>query len=329
MVHDDLRVEWIRQRVSAGFNLSGCPNSFDELLNKNDGEEEQKIFRFLNVVSEEDSSSCLFFFKTIKEVEIEVEIPVEIEEDAESLDADELSRSQSGEQLASYSEEAEQQSLSHRTEIQLVYRTKLHVAVNEYPQRFLNPESSTFFETQRTIVEPLDMNEANVLLPRLFDIGMQSGDPYRVLQNSLANVFIPLLTAHQMKEIGGGYQSRAASPSNLTGEEPSPPKSSEQFTVRDELLHRTYKFLGVLNTTIQHLEFQEGIMLHIPELDLEPDVNVLLSNSEIVEDLDQCVRNWQTHITIVIEEQQNKRPQAPGPMAEIAFGRTVRSSLVL
>lgn len=76
MVHDDLRVEWIRERVTAGFNLWDCPNCFDELLNRGDGEEEEKIIRYLNVVSEEDSPSCLLFFKTIREEEVEVEIPV-------------------------------------------------------------------------------------------------------------------------------------------------------------------------------------------------------------------------------------------------------------
>ena len=49
--------------------------------------------------------------------------------------------------------------------------------------------------------------------------------------------------------------------------------------------------------------------LPIPELDLEPEVDVLLSNPEIVEKLEQCVMNWQTQITIVIEEQLNKKPQ--------------------
>ncbi|KAF3695797.1 Dynein heavy chain 10, axonemal Axonemal beta dynein heavy chain 10 Ciliary dynein heavy chain 10 [Channa argus] len=216
MVHDDLRVEWIRQRVSAGFNLSGCPNCFDELLSRGDGEEEQDIIRFLNVVSEEDSSSCLLFFKTIREEEIEVKIPVEVSKDAESSDAEGMPGTESEEQITSYSEEAEEQGPIHRTEIQLVYNTELHVAVNRYPERFLKYRVFYFLRnTKETIVEPLDMNEANILLPRLFDIGMQNGDPYTVLQNELANVFIPLLTAQQMKETDGGYQSRTASPTKF------------------------------------------------------------------------------------------------------------------
>lgn len=75
MVHDDLRVEWIRQRVCAGFILPDC-NCFDELLSRGDGEEEQKIIDFLNIVSQEDSSVCLLFFKTIIEEEVDVEFPV-------------------------------------------------------------------------------------------------------------------------------------------------------------------------------------------------------------------------------------------------------------
>lgn len=38
-------------------------------------------------------------------------------------------------------------------------------------------------------------------------------------------------------------------------------------------------------------------------------MDVLCSNPETVEKLEQCVMNWHTHITIVIEEQQHKKPQ--------------------
>lgn len=72
-------------------------------------------------------------------------------------------------------------------------------------------------------------------------------------------VYIPLITAHQMKITGTGYESGAVSPQEETsgeGEEESPVKSSGQFTVRDELLNRMYKYLGMVNTTLQHLQIQ-------------------------------------------------------------------------
>lgn len=62
-----------------------------------------------------------------------------------------------------------------------------------------------------------------------------------------------------MKETGGGYQSGAVSPQEATSdkdEKESPAKLSEQFMFRNELLNRTYKFLGQINTTIQQLQIQ-------------------------------------------------------------------------
>ncbi|XP_058491324.1 dynein axonemal heavy chain 10 [Solea solea] len=320
MVHDDLRVEWVRQRVCAGFNLND--ECFDELLSREDGEEEQKIIRFLNVVSEEESPSCILFFKAIREEEIEVEIPVERTEDGDSSDPENNTWIQSGAEITSVTEETDEGRPSHRIEVQVVYHIELHVAVNSYPERFL--KSTVFYfirNISETIVEPLDMTEANILMPRLFDIGMHSGHPLFVLQSKLANVYIPLLTVHQMKITGAGYQSESVSSQESTGGhgDESSAKSSHGVPMRDELLNRTHKFLGLINTSLQHLQIQDEFTLHIPELDLKPDVDVLLSNPEMLEMLEQCVMNWQTQITIFMEEQQNKKPQAPSPMAEIAF----------
>uniref|UniRef100_A0A3Q1G9E8 Dynein axonemal heavy chain 10 n=1 Tax=Acanthochromis polyacanthus TaxID=80966 RepID=A0A3Q1G9E8_9TELE len=280
MVHHDLRVEWIRQQVSAGFNLTSCPESFDELLSREDGETEKEIIRYLNVVSEKDSSSCLLFFETMREKEIEVEVPV----------------------------------------VKVVYYIELRVAVNHHPERFLNSRIFCFLRNTKPIAEPLDMNEANILMPLLFDISIHSGHPLQVW-NSLAHVCIPPLTAHQMTKAGGGYEKEEASPEKEASgedEEKTPVKPSGQFKIRDELLHRMHKFLGVINTTLQSHQIEE-ISLHIPELDLDSGVDVLLSDPDMLEKLEQCVMNWQTQITIVIEEQQNTKPQAPGPMAEIVL----------
>uniref|UniRef100_A0A672KU77 Dynein heavy chain 10, axonemal-like n=1 Tax=Sinocyclocheilus grahami TaxID=75366 RepID=A0A672KU77_SINGR len=60
---------------------------------------------------------------------------------------------------------------------------------------------------------------------------------------------------------------------------------------------------------------------NIREEEVEGGVEVLLSNPGMVEKLEQCVMNWHTQITIVIEEQKRKKPQGPGPLAEIEFWR--------
>ena len=42
MVHDDLRVEWIRDRIFSYLYFPN-PDCFEELLSRGDGEDEQKI----------------------------------------------------------------------------------------------------------------------------------------------------------------------------------------------------------------------------------------------------------------------------------------------
>ena len=72
-------------------------------------------------------------------------------------------------------------------------------------------------------------------------------------------IYIPAITVHQIFDIWYGYQSEAASPQEETNGEAdkeSPVKSSELFTIRDELLNRTIKFLGLVNTTLQQLQIQ-------------------------------------------------------------------------
>lgn len=75
MVHDDLRVEWVRQRVCAGFQLQQSP-CFDELLCRDDGRDEELVISFLNVVSQEDRPLCLLFFKTVTEEDVELKLSV-------------------------------------------------------------------------------------------------------------------------------------------------------------------------------------------------------------------------------------------------------------
>lgn len=70
MAHHDLRVEWVKQRVCAGFRLTDC-DCFDQLLSRDDGEAEDKVTRYLNVVVEEPSWACLVFFLDLSETEDE------------------------------------------------------------------------------------------------------------------------------------------------------------------------------------------------------------------------------------------------------------------
>ncbi|XP_067295015.1 dynein axonemal heavy chain 10 isoform X2 [Pseudorasbora parva] len=353
MPHDDPRVEWIKNVVCELFYLpdSGC---FEELLSRGDGEEEQKILSFLNIVTEEEAASALFFFKHIREEEVEVEIPVDPVESTEndSVSARSPSVTSEGTLLsdrektptskrrkgktrkirASSNQEDSQsldlsvEALSEATnvekppfsiEVQIVYHVELHVDMNNIPERFEKYNVLYFLRnTKETITEPADVNDANNLMPRLIEFSMIEEHPLMMLRELLKHVYIPLLSVNQLRLTDGGYNGVAGSQDS---QESSPEKSHGAFEVRDDLLHSTHKFLLVIDQALQQLEGE--FKLHIPDMDLEGEVEMLLSNPGMVEKLEQCVMNWHTQITIVIEEQKRKKPQGPGPLAEIEFWR--------
>ncbi|XP_048858906.1 dynein axonemal heavy chain 10 [Brienomyrus brachyistius] len=352
MEFDDPRVEWIRNRVCAAFYLpeAGC---FKELLGRGDGEEEQKIARFLNEVTAEESTSMLLFFKTVREEEVEVE--VQVVEDAEDFVNGDGITEMEGQAILCESTEprSERENSDHvgdslsvtpgfgtipdvehkksltRIEVQTLYHIELHVAINTVPEMFT--KSSIFYflrNTRETIIEPLDINEANNLMPRLLETGMLNGHSLLMLKNVLCHVCIPQLTINQLKVSGGGYNQveQLAKAKDLQHRseaeeftEPKPMESYSAHVIRDELLNSVHKFHSHIDRTLQQVEGE--IKLFIPEMDLAQEADLLASMPEVVEKLEQCVINWQTQIFIVIEEQQKKKPQAPGPMAEIDFWR--------
>ena len=71
---DDVRVEWLRDKVNYSLNISD-PEVFEELINRDDGEYERVLAKFLNETAEEGKAAAIFY-KRIREEEIEVEVEV-------------------------------------------------------------------------------------------------------------------------------------------------------------------------------------------------------------------------------------------------------------
>merc|ERR1739842_42928 len=76
-VMDDPRIEWIRDRVYNALDIKEN-EVFEELLEREDGEFERNLGKFLNDSPEEGESSILFY-KIVKEEEEEVEVECEPE----------------------------------------------------------------------------------------------------------------------------------------------------------------------------------------------------------------------------------------------------------
>ena len=69
---DDVRIEWIRKQVYLALDINDL-EVFEELLDRDDGERERDLGKFLNDTPEENESSVLFY-KITREEEEEVEV---------------------------------------------------------------------------------------------------------------------------------------------------------------------------------------------------------------------------------------------------------------
>ena len=69
---DDPRIEWVRNRVYQALDIREL-EVFEELLERDDGEVERCLLKYLNDTPEENEASILFY-KVIKEEEEEVEV---------------------------------------------------------------------------------------------------------------------------------------------------------------------------------------------------------------------------------------------------------------
>ena len=70
---DDPRIEWVKNRIFEALDIVNN-KVFDEFLDRNDGEFERKLLRFLNDTPAENEVSILFY-KCITEEDEEIEIP--------------------------------------------------------------------------------------------------------------------------------------------------------------------------------------------------------------------------------------------------------------
>ena len=75
---DDPRIEWIRDKVFLALDIAEG-EVFDDMLNRDDGENEREIAKFLNETPEEHTAALLFY-KIEREEEEEVEVECGMED---------------------------------------------------------------------------------------------------------------------------------------------------------------------------------------------------------------------------------------------------------
>ncbi|XP_013358995.1 PREDICTED: dynein heavy chain 10, axonemal isoform X2 [Chinchilla lanigera] len=348
---DDLRVLWMRDRVYAAFDLSD-PQLFEELLTRDEGEAEDLILHFLNLRSDEEGASALFFYRTWVPEEVEVEIDSELsvqsgEENEEEEPADQKAealarnlqlRSDStappalGAEDGNLDGEALASPPTRRLVKRVVDKLYLQVVCTPVPEAFLGRNVVFFLRnTAETILEPGDMAEAMEIMPETLEYGLLSAHVLHFLKDVICQVFLPALSFNQHKTDSGPGAPAAELPefSEYEIDLPKVPGEAMEYhsvqLIRDEFLMNIQKFSGNIQRTMQQLEGE--IKLEMPAISVEGDVADLASDPDTLEALEQCVINWLNQISAAVEGQLKKTPQGNGPLAEIEFWRERNATL--
>ncbi|XP_054851851.1 dynein axonemal heavy chain 10 [Eublepharis macularius] len=241
---DDVRVQWLGERVHSALNVPE-PAAFEELLSRNDGEEADTVLRFLNqrASADEGGEAAALLLRQeqrLDEVEVEVEVPFEDEgdEEEERLGAtssfsmeDEKKEWKSKSSLsepvgkgtpahsstvsvtrgmANIERELGMRSSLVRTYKQMVkqevYNLYYHVALDDVPEEFVDNEAVFFLrDTTETVSEPNDVAEANDVLPELLEYGMLNGNTLVMLKQIFSLVYLPAMSYNQYKAESVSY----------------------------------------------------------------------------------------------------------------------------
>ena len=70
---DDPRLEWMINKLTLGLNIKS-PDVFEDLLSREDGNNELKMLHFFNLSTQEEGTHTLLFYKQTIEEEEEVEV---------------------------------------------------------------------------------------------------------------------------------------------------------------------------------------------------------------------------------------------------------------
>ncbi|XP_072207474.1 dynein axonemal heavy chain 10 [Excalfactoria chinensis] len=298
----DVRVQWVRDRALDALGLTDA-EPFEELLNRNGGEAGRAVLRFFSRGAENDDDvTAVLLLRAQRR-------PQEGGQAADTGGTDELGGEQEEEgsdnlfpeQLAEAASAValegnviqESKTSSLESADQKTDEVYFYVALDEFPEEFVSDATVYFLrDTKEEVAEPSDLAEAEVVLPDMIEFGLLTDDTLSMLNN---------IFSKQGKEVS-------------FAEKEAQPVGSHNVQIRND--HgNMQKFISTSHPTLQQIE--GSIKLDMPTVNLDGEVTVLATVSEVVEALESCVMTWQKLISTALEEQLTKVPQGNGPLAEI------------
>lgn len=205
------------------------------------------------------------------------------------------------------------------------------ISYEHLPEDFADDSAFYFVRNSSgPIPLPSSIEEAEELLPPLFEFGSLTAQSLLMLEHLLTFVYMPLLShSGQRNEASSDNSSQKGSTAQTadTGQDlsKSSDESQSRVILRDEFLMNMQKFSSHISRTIQQLE--GDIRLEMPDIVLGDDVAEMAKDPEIVGLLEETLHNWEVTISSALETQLKKTPQGNGPLAEIDFWRERNATL--
>lgn len=205
----------------------------------------------------------------------------------------------------------------------------MYVCYEHLPEEFAD-ENAFYFVRNTTGPVPLPstLEEAEEILPPLFEFGSHNGPSLQMLEHLLTLVYMPLLSHNGHKNgssSDGGSHTKSSTHTGDSGQEQGSEESHTRVILRDEFLMNMQKFASHISRTIHQLE--GDIRLEMPEVILGDDIAEMAKDSELVSMLEETLHNWEVTISSALEVQLKKTPQGNGPLAEIDFWRERNATL--
>lgn len=213
--------------------------------------------------------------------------------------------------------------------IQKVVRTVMSVCYEHLPEDFADENAFYFLRnTTGPIPLPSTLDEAEEILPPLFEFGSQNGPSLQMLEHLLTLVYMPLLSHNGHRNEASsdsGSHRRSSVHTGDSGHDQGSEESRSRVILRDEFLMNMQKFSSHISRTIHQLE--GDIRLEMPDVMLGDDIAEMAKDTELVAMLEETLHNWEVTISSALEIQLKKTPQGNGPLAEIDFWRERNATL--
>ncbi|XP_064889438.1 dynein axonemal heavy chain 10 isoform X2 [Columba livia] len=318
MSRDDVRVQWLRDRVLAALGLTD-PAPFEELLQRGHGEGARAVLRFLERGApdgdgESEADTALLLLRAERRGE-----------DGEKAAGMTQSVSghgstlPSGSELSKVEETVTSDSMEHTLQLQEQKADKVcfYVALDEIPEEFVSDFTVYFLrDAKERVTEPKDLTEANEILPKLIKFGPLTDDTLLMLKNAISQVFSPAVSYSQQQT----EETSVHLDSDDTDSENGNLPKTELVEEKEQPVECGDNQIG--NEPQQSAQPAEGdVKLEMPTVNLDGEVTVLATVPEVVEALEYCAMTWQKLISTALEEELKKVPQGNGPLAEIDLWR--------